>query len=158
MVFKWLMERVWKPPNKRALFDQAEQEAVQEQNRLNVELWERVLNTTSNRVATIDEFDDISVNGIWNILNHKCISRFNEGRQSPNQCFFVSGDTNQDPAFWFKTFRPTGHEQYYILFGYMSDGLTVIKSRYEFVDRLIQSGLNPTHKNRRDALREMSES
>lgn len=108
------------------------------------EFWQRVLDTTTARRASIDEFDTDDIKLMTTIIKEKRLTGLPRdiiGWRGLHIVHIWASEDNENPLFYIAMSGwPLPHSYHTLKIGYYNDGVEVLKSRYDLVDVILRRG------------------
>ena len=108
------------------------------------EFWQQVLDTSTERRASTTEFSDSTIELISTIIREKWFSKLPrnlEGWRSGKKLHIYASENHENPLFYLSIGGwPLPHSYRTLPIGHYSDGVDVLKSRYDLVDTILQRG------------------
>lgn len=151
-MFDWLTgKKAREAAKQKAEHEARVRESEEKRNQKSIELWSRVLGINTYTEASLDNFDQNSIDALYDIVSGQWFSELSRDFSDVNQMFYAYED-NEGQHYYVVFYKSRGVGRRTIDFGTSSDNLGIVRGRFELVDRILQSRVRPEAENKKDAL------
>lgn len=142
-MLEWLTGKKRKDEEKRSVMRKAQDERIQgEQISAMHDFWQEVILTNSERVATIDEFDADSIKTISDLVENNWtwgLQTKNPRQIYSHQLLWGSYYAENPEIYIIFCYPNTDSQGRNVSLGRYSDGVDVLKSRYDLINKIFTS-------------------